>query len=155
DPAPLEALLQRFGRINRGCNHPERDVIVMTGIPEGSPVYDRLLVDQALTVLQKIDGCLIDEAAIQELLDFVYSNDIGLWWEKTVRKSLQDFQNRVLSVLFPFETDDCIERVFVELFNGEEVLPKGLLPDYETLLETVPLLSAELLVPVTAGQFNH
>lgn len=155
DPAPLEALLQRFGRVNRGRNHPERDVIVMTGIPEGCPVYDPLLVEQALNVLRKIDGCLIDESSIQELLDDVYSSEIGLWWDNAVRKAYYDFQSRVLSSLYPFETDDRVEKAFTELFDGEEVLPKSLIPDYEALMKTDPLLTPELLVPVTLGQFYY
>lgn len=155
EPAPLEALLQRFGRVNRGRNYPERDVIVMTGIPKGCPVYDPLLVEQALKVLSKIDGSLIDESLIQELLDEVYSHDIGLWWENTVQKAYRDFKNRILSGLYPFETDDRIEKAFTELFEGEEVLPKSLLADYESLLKIEPLLSSELLVPVTLNQFNY
>lgn len=154
DPAPLEALLQRFGRVNRGRSHPERDVIVMTCVPEGSPVYDALLVKRAIHALNKLDGCLIDESLIQELLDAIYSDEIGHWWEKEVCKSYQDFQNRILSSLQPFETDNLVESAFYDLFKGEEILPRSLEPDYETLAKTDPLLTAELLVPVTTNQFN-
>ncbi len=153
DPAPLEALLQRFGRINRRRKHDERDVFVSAIIPEDCPVYDYLLVDRALEVLRSRNDLMIEENGIQGMLDEVYSGQIGVWWRTTVEKSLMSFRKNVLESLYPFRSDQGLEDMFSSLFEGAEVLPASLLEDYLKLLNSEPLLAPELLVPVTIGQF--
>lgn len=153
DPAPLEALLQRFGRVNRGRRYVERDVIVTTKIPEKCPVYSATLVQQALNVLASIDGEMVDEALVQAMLDKVYEGQIGEWWSLKVNKAIKDFETRVLSSIYPFQSDENLQDQFDSLFDGQEVLPVALRNDYEEMMEKDPLLASELLVPVTYGQF--
>lgn len=88
DPAPLDALLQRFGRVNRKPLHVLeplfaeerfRDVIVcQEQWPETWPVYahnepGRRLVQRSLSVLPQDD--LLHESQIQTLMDEVYDSD--------------------------------------------------------------------------------
>src|SRR2546427_366044 len=56
DPAPLEALLQRFGRVNRALRVPTRTVNVCRGVPNGCPVYAENLVTKALAALAPWNG---------------------------------------------------------------------------------------------------
>lgn len=153
DPAPMEALLQRFGRVNRGRRHQEREVIVMTGLPENCPVYSEVLIRRALESLSTLNGQMIDEARVQTLLDAVYQGFVADWWRSEVKKAMDDFRREVLSCLYPFESDERIEERFDEMFDGLEVLPLGLLEDYLHLSQTEPLLAPSLLVPVTRSQF--
>lgn len=155
DPAPLEALLQRFGRVNRARRHAERDVIVTTHIPENCPVYSRALVMGTIEVLRSISGEMVDESQIQVLLDQLYTGPIADWWQDQVLGSARDFKAEVLSHLYPFESDDRIEDKFYEMFDGQEVLPSELLSEHERLNEEEPLLAPSLLVPVTQGQFRR
>lgn len=153
DPAPLEALLQRFGRVNRGRRHAERDVFVMAVVPDGCPVYSESLVYRSLEALSSFNGLMVDESKIQGLLDSIYDGKIGEWWVEKVGKARKEFQVRVLSSLYPFETDDRLEEAFAAMFDGQEVLPAQLFAEYQRLKEEDPLLTPELMVPVTNGQF--
>lgn len=155
DPAPLEALLQRFGRINRGRRHAERDVVVCTVIPEGDPVYNRILVERSIEELTASNFKLIDEAKIQKMLDAIYTDRIGNWWSSEVKKAAEEFRSMVLSGLYPFESDDQLEDMFESLFDGREVLPLSLQEEYLHLKDKDPLLAPELLVPVTEAQFRR
>src|SRR5207244_7001198 len=53
DPAPVEPLIQRFGRVNRGRRGLLRDVFVHTVIPNASVhIYGRKSVERALVTLR-------------------------------------------------------------------------------------------------------
>jgi len=53
DPAPIEPLIQRFGRVNRGRRGGLRDVVLHTVIPDASEhIYGRGPVDRALMTLR-------------------------------------------------------------------------------------------------------
>jgi CRISPR-associated endonuclease/helicase Cas3 len=153
DPAPLEALLQRFGRVNRIRRHAERDVIVTCRVPKNCPVYSRDLVARTVEVLASLNGKMVDESQIQVLLDQLYAGPIADWWQDQVLVSARDFKAEVLSHLYPFESDDRLEDKFYEMFDGQEVLPAALIEEHERLTKDDPLLSPSLLVPVTQGQF--
>lgn len=153
DPAPLEALLQRFGRVNRCCRYQERDVIVLTRIPEHCPVYSQYLIEKTLEKLAPLDEKMIDEALIQPLLDSVYSGPFSDWWGNEVGKAAEAFTTEVLSNLYAFESDDRLEEKFCEMFDGQEVLPMDLFDEYARLRHEDPLLAHSLLVSVSRGQF--
>jgi CRISPR-associated endonuclease/helicase Cas3 len=153
DPAPLEALLQRFGRINRGRRTPLRDVKVMERIPDGCPVYAEDLVRAAIEELRPLAGKPLDEISVQETLNHVYSGRRGTMWTSEVESEMSSFNQRVLSSLRPFESDDRLEELFDELFDGIEVLPKREEAEYFARMESDPLQAPALLVPVTMGQY--
>ena len=153
DPAPLEALFQRFGRVNRWRSVPLRDVFVMNSIPEGSPVYDSKLLAAAFEQLVRFDGAPLDESAVQQMLDTIYDGPIGESWITDLNKHMADFQRNVLDTLLPFRSSEDIEKQFDELFDGCEVLPKCLEPEYARRLEEDELDAPALLVPITRGQF--
>ncbi len=71
---PLEALLQRFGRVNRGqpAGSPLKPVYVCTQPDDGQHVYRAELVQAALGVLQGLNGQVVDEAQVDALLAAVY-----------------------------------------------------------------------------------
>jgi len=152
DPAPLEALLQRFGRVNRARRLKVADVIIMNRIPESSPVYSEQLVRSAIKILSSVDGEIVNESGIQSWLDQVYSGEFGRQWEEEVKRARRDFRRDVLDSLSVFDSSPELEKRFDSLFDGSEVLPACLLQEYELLSERDPLLAPALLVPVTSGQ---
>jgi CRISPR-associated endonuclease/helicase Cas3 len=152
DPAPLEALLQRFGRVNRARRHAERDVHVCRVVPDGSPVYDSALVETTLRELRPLDGQLLDEACLQGTLDAVYAGGLGERWLAAVRGAADAFSMRVLSALKAFASDERIEEEFERQFDGEEVLARSLVAEYERRRRDDCLLAQMLLVPVRAQQ---
>jgi CRISPR-associated endonuclease/helicase Cas3 len=153
DPAPLEALLQRFGRVNRRRRVPLRDVFVMKATPEGSPVYANALIAAALHQLAMSDGAPLDESMVQQMLNAIYDGTIGDSWIAELTKHMDDFQRNVLDTVMPFRSSEEIEKQFDELFDGFQVLPKSLEPEYERRLDQDELSAPALLVPITRGQF--
>ncbi len=156
DPAPIEALLQRFGRVNRWPDgNTLRDVRVMRKVPDGSPVYDEQVVRAAMESFEGVAGRPLDEASVQAMLDAAYKGEMGERWETEVRRAIESFQREVLSSLRPFESDERIGDRFEELFDGFEVLPKAEEGRYRERTESEPLLAPSLMVPVTTGQFRR
>ncbi len=157
DPAPLEPLLQRFGRVNRGRREgrprlPSADVFVMRGIPKGCPVYSETLIEAALRILKSTDGEMIDEGSIQTWLDSIYSGDYGLQWQESLHTARARFRRDVLDGLEVFDSSPNLAAKFDELFDGSEVLPASLEGEYCQQLREDPLLASQLFVPVTKGQ---
>jgi len=154
DPAPIEALLQRFGRVNRRRRHKLADVVVLTGIPEGAPVYDHTLVVSALRELARFDNAPIDEGGVQKAIDGVYAGQLRAEWDVRVREAEKRFNRDVLSSLYPFESDAGIEDLFARMFDGREVLPAGLYDEFQELSNDNPFEASELMVPLSDGQFQ-
>lgn len=153
DPAPLEALVQRFGRVNRRRRTRLRDVFVMTAIPEGSPVYADQVVRAALDQLATVDGLPLDESLVQGMLDIIYDGTWGDEWAAGVELHTQDFRRNVLESMMPFCSNDELAAKFDELFDGFQVLPKCLESEYIRRKEEDELSAPALLVPITRGQF--
>lgn len=153
DPAPLEALVQRFGRVNRRRKAKLRDVFVMATIPEGSPVYGERVVRAALEQLAKVNSQPLDENLVQGMLDTIYDGPWGDQWAADVELHMRDFRKNVLESMMPFCSSDDLAAKFDELFDGFQVLPKCLESEYARRKEEDELSAPALLVPITRGQF--
>ena len=152
DPAPIEALLQRFGRINRGRRGGLRDVIVYSVPPKHSEfVYRPPLVDAAINVLRGQNGLPVDEAQAQTWVDSVYE-PMAEMWKGELRRSIESCTRDVVQTNRPLMTVDGLEQEFDKLFDGAEVVPESLASRYEGLLESEPIESASLAVPVMSQQ---
>lgn len=164
DPAPLEALLQRFGRVNRGrrAGAPLLPVHVFslpTAVESRDPYlpYQRELVERSLAVLR--DFCAdssIDESQVTSMLDAIYTGEILADWETEYAASARTFTRDILGAIRPFESGESIR--FYELFDGIEVLPTELLDVYYAAREQQGYLEAsQYLVSIpysTYGEFN-
>jgi len=149
DPAPLEALVQRFGRINRRRLQTDlAPVHVFRNPSDGQGVYDPLLVQAGLRTLESADGEALDEAAVAGWLDNVYSGELKAAWEEKFARSLREGQG-ILDGLHPFQSDESLADQFDAAFDNVEVLPAGLRNEYQRLSEVDPILASALLVPIT------
>ncbi|HWL07734.1 MAG TPA: CRISPR-associated helicase Cas3' [Planctomicrobium sp.] len=156
DPAPLDALVQRFGRINRSRRPEPCDVIVCTPIEDSQPVYNEWLVKAALDQLHRIETPLIiDERTIQEWLDEIYSGPVGQYLVKEIEKEMKTFRRSPINKLMPFDTNDDLEEEFFKQFDGREILPKSLVEEYRRRLETEPFSASLLTVPISQSQFKR
>lgn len=155
DPAPLEALVQRFGRVNRGRRVPVAPVHVFSEPADGQGVYDPELIAGALDVLREADGLPLDEEKVQEWLNRIYTGDVLARWESRYRRAAEEFRRAFLATLRPFQSDLNAEERFERLFDGTEVLPKVLLAEYQQLQEGEdPLGASQLLVPISWRRYH-
>jgi CRISPR-associated endonuclease/helicase Cas3 len=152
DPAPLEALIQRFGRVNRRRRVPIAPVHVFREPADGCGIYDPTLVQSTLDLLQ--DGMLIHEAFIQQWLDLTYSSQVLSGWKEQYNATSKEFRTAFIDRLYPFQSDESLEEQFVKLFDGTDVLPASLQEEYERLKETRPLEANTLLVQISWRQWH-
>jgi CRISPR-associated endonuclease/helicase Cas3 len=155
DPAPLEALVQRFGRINRGRKMKLAEVHVFTQPDDGQKIYAPELISRTLRILHRENRKPIDESQIGIWLDEIYRDEIAQKWIKEYAKASRDFGEVCIDTLRPFgAAEETIEDQFAKLFDGVEVLPCDLYREYEQLKEEEPIAANELLVPMRWGQYH-
>lgn len=123
DPAPLDALVQRFGRVNRARQKGIVPVHVFREPRDGQGVYLEKLVERTLDVLSVHNDENIDETAIGEWLDDIYNTpEIRDPWMKKYNDQYQLVVSH-LRGLRPFDSNEKREEEFEKLFDGVEVLP--------------------------------
>ncbi len=154
DPAPLEALIQRFGRINRRRLKERANVYVFMQPRDGQGIYSDLLVNAALMILQKHADQMIDESQVSEWLDEVYQGQIYEQWNKEYEENYKEFTAACLDTLRAFNSDQGLEEAFFRAFDGIEVLPECMENIYSSLMERdQPLEANQLLVSIRWKQF--
>lgn len=153
DPAPLEALVQRFGRVNRRRLKKEAPVFVFTE-PIARSIYQEKLVKRALEILVRYDGQMLDEGSIGGLLDEIYQGEIAEGWNQEYEQVFQEFTSACLQTLCAFDSNKNLEEMFYRAFDSIEVLPVCLEDEYLALIESGKSLEAsQLLVPLSWNQF--
>lgn len=129
--APLEALLQRFGRINRIGARPPADVIVhhpawttrrrQSG-EYADGIYPREPVETAWHILTRHEGQAVDESDATGWLDEVYATPWGAQWRDEVLERRDSFDRAFLQFRYPFEDRTALSETFDELFDGTEAI---------------------------------
>lgn len=153
EPAPLDSLLQRFGRVNRhrvnGKYRPPCDCIVFAErndvdkyIYKNEEVIARTL--HALRTIQSKNSGVVAENELQFYIDQVYPN----WSEKEKEdfdRVYTHLSTDVRENLSPFIYYPHREEEFEKQFDGIKVLPAILKEQYQTLFETNQFIKAESL----------
>ncbi|MEP7287804.1 MAG: CRISPR-associated helicase Cas3' [Chloroflexota bacterium] len=157
--APMEALLQRFGRVNRSRpkGSPLANVYIVREQPDDVKyLYSPDLLDATLRKLEAIDGQSIEEGSVGAWLDEIYAGEALTTWWADYRKSEAEFKAAILDSLKPFATDNDIESLFYQMFNGVEVLPSERYDEYQRLMKSREVIeAASLLVPLRWGQYKR
>ncbi|MCX9193106.1 CRISPR-associated helicase/endonuclease Cas3 [Carbonactinospora thermoautotrophica] len=162
--APLEALLQRFGRVNRIAARPPADVVVHA--PTYAPrrrggaeeyadgVYPREPVEAGWAILTRHDGAVVDEDQANHWLDEIYAGPWGERWCADVRDYRERFTEDFLTFTHPFHDRDQLTESFDQLFDGTEAVLRTDLEDYTAALDQAPdtaagrLLAEDYLIPL-------
>lgn len=158
DPAPLEALVQRFGRINRrrlNKNLAEVHVFREWDRDKQKRVYQEVLVEKTLEILERENGRPINEGQIGMWLDEIYVGEIAEAWREAYQRAASDFEAACVKSLRAFESSRGLTREFYAAFDGREVLPKALQKEYDHLRATNFIQATELLVPVREGHVHQ
>lgn len=152
DPAPVEPLIQRFGRVNRGRRGALRDVFVHTLVPDASEhIYGRAPVDRALATLRPGTNQPIREDGVQAWVDASYES-IADAFVAEVRRLMRDYRRDVIETNRPLDSHENLQDLFDKQFDGGEVVPLSLRAQYERRVEEDPLAAPGLRVPVSLGQ---
>lgn len=156
DPAPLDALVQRFGRVNRARKKRIVPVHVFRQPRDGQNVYLEALVQRTLDVLEAHDDEDIDEAVIGEWLDEIYTTpEICDPWTKTYTEQYQLVASH-LRGLRPFNSDEKREAEFEGLFDGVEVLPRCFEEQYlEHTAKDEFIEASRLFVNISHGRYQQ
>ena len=155
EPAPLEALIQRFGRINRRRKQKDHAPVHVFRQPDdGQRIYDPELVQRTLSILEREHEQPIDEGSIGAWLDEIYSGEIEVHWREKYENAAANFDRMCIRPMRPFAADEGLEEAFYRAFDGLEVLPASLYDEYNTLSEEEPIRAGELLVPISWGRFH-
>lgn len=162
EPAPLDALLQRFGRVNRhkvnGKYRSPCDCIVYSGRNEVDKyIYqNNEVINRTLNTLREIESKnsgVVAENELQYYIDQVYYK----WFEKDKEdfdRVYTHLKTDVLENLAPFIHDPHKEEDFEKQFDGVKVLPATLKKQYIDLLEANQFIKAESLkVSITKKRF--
>jgi len=155
EPAPLEALVQRFGRVNRrGRQAGLAPVHVFSQPDDGQKIYDPALLAGTLAILRRENGRPVNESRIGGWLDEIYSGEIARRWQAEYDQAAADFEDTCIRPLRAFAANESLQTLFYKAFDSVEVLPEPLYDAYENLRETTPIQANELLVPISWGRYH-
>lgn len=155
DPAPLEALVQRFGRINRRrLQAGLAPVHVFRQPDDGQKIYDEELVRATLRILEREANNPIDENAIGSWLDEIYAGEIAERWQHDFSHAATEFEATCIGTLRAFQADRSLEELFFKAFDSVEVLPDELYDEFISLQKEEPIRAHELLVPISWRRYH-
>ncbi len=156
EPAPLEALIQRFGRVNRRrMKQHIAEVFIFRQPADGQKIYKEQLVASSLKLLERHNQTPIHEEMVSEWLSDIYSSAIQQEWEAEFDLTYENFIHGNLPLLYGFNTNTGMEKEFYRVFDSVEVLPASLEKEYIKLLGTEPIRASELLVPIRPGHLKY
>ena len=153
EPAPIDALIQRFGRVNR----KRREKLALVNVfSEGSEsdkyIYTPELVAKTLASLENVE--VLEEELIQNIVDDVYGDGyFGKDKEEfeRVQKHFESFHRRIV----PFINDKGSEMEFYSLFKSYEVVPLRYKMDYLKELEEKRYFEAmSYILHISTRQFK-
>ncbi|GAB6395150.1 MAG: CRISPR-associated helicase/endonuclease Cas3 [Bacteroidales bacterium] len=144
EPAPIDALIQRFGRVNR---KKEKGICPCFVFKERNEVdkyiySNQEVIDRTLEVLGWFSEN-IQEKDLQKAIDFVYPR----WTETDEREYNQtkELLQNYLRQLSPFLHSDKSEEDFYKQFDGIKVLPVKCENQFKSLLDDFEFIRAESL----------
>ena len=166
EPAPIDALLQRFGRVNRMGKKGIVPVYIFT---EGSgigksrkSVYSENRTLKSLNVLEKIE--VLKETIIQKIVNEVYKDGYSEDEQEILREVSESFQ-RFYKNNVPFIDSPKKESDFYKLFKTVEVIPVSFWElyikeieerrFYEAMKYTLPISLNQYLFLKKAGKISH
>lgn len=125
EPAPIDALLQRFGRVNRRVHKKvDRDLcpvyIFENGSDKDEYIYDPNLVCKTLDAFSSVE--VLTEELTQELIDLVYSEGYSDKQAKEFSRTCEHF-NGFYKTVVPFIDNETTEDEFYRLFDSFTVVP--------------------------------
>jgi len=151
EPPPLDALIQRLGRVNR---YGKKDTCPIFVCSKGGLcdhyIYPPKIVSKTMQVLSKLD--IIAEQDLQKCLDMVYPR-----FDEEQEKEYQCTKNMfadTISRMNPFKEHQENEQEFYDQFTNTRVLPAMFLKEYKGYIRALNWIEAENLLVSIADSFK-
>ena len=155
EPAPIDALIQRFGRVNRKGWNKDKNApvnIFSEGSDKDKYIYNPEIVQKTVNSLENVD--ILKEDIIQKLVDDIYADGyVGKDKEDfdRVQKHFESFNRHIV----PFINDSESEMEFYSLFQSYEVVPFKYKFDYLDEIDEKRYFEAmSYFLSISIGQFK-
>lgn len=153
EPAPLDALIQRFGRVNRQGwkTNTIKNVNILTQSSEKDRyIYNQKLVENSLKILEDINGDELLESKVPEMIDMAYSNG------KYIKEKILSFKKDALLLFnnkYPLYKSGSEEQ-FYKLFKGLEVIPYQNMAEVDELIENKKYIDVhKYMIPISVSKY--
>lgn len=152
EPAPIDALLQRMGRVNRRGRMEFSPVYVFTETSENGYIYEKEKTENSVEVLKSVG--ILNEYEIQRLVDRVYKNGYNKKENDIINRVSQSFKALSDSNV-PFIDANKKESNFYNMFNNMEVIPSVFFDNYVEEIENKRFFEAmKYVLSISLGQYN-
>jgi len=164
EPAPIDALIQRMGRVNRSGKRPPAKIVIFTKQVNPRNLYcecsgelhqPKCKIKLSIDELQKLENP-ISEKDLVDAADRVYwegyqGKDKAKFEEGFNHPDIVDFENRLLAGAY----QDWVESIIEKTDGTMEVLPRSLLEEYNKRKEMGLWIEANsLLVPIRTSSLS-
>ena len=152
EPAPADALGQRFGRINRKGARPPAPVVVFEQ-PSAGHLYDEITTQDTVTLLQQEE--LLTEQRLADIVEEVYIHGyqgqaLNDYTQGLQHPTITRFEQDIIAGTHRAWVEDVIQGADRQI----EVLPSDLLPEFHQLVGERRYFEARaLLAPIRLGQY--
>jgi len=151
EKAPIDALIQRFGRVNRAGSKTPSPIFLFEEIIGNTPFYDDEVLEKTWNNLQKFNGRTLSEGDLIDVCNEVYEHGYN-------EKQLEDFNKGLLEnpIINNFESEwiagdwrDWIEDAIQNSNQKMDILCSNLTEDFYHHIENKEFIEAnQLLVSV-------
>ena len=153
EPAPLDALIQRFGRVNRrGWKDGliKQVNIFKIGSDNDKYIYNQDLVSKTLNILDNFD--ILEESKIQGIIDEVYGGCYDLK-DQEIFDNVRHSFNELSKDIVPF-INYAENKTFYNLFDSREVVPQKFREEYLEKINNNQYYEAmSYCLSISKGQF--
>jgi CRISPR-associated endonuclease/helicase Cas3 len=155
EPAPIDAMIQRMGRVNRKGDRDPAPILVFRETVGEYPIYEEALTRRTLDELALL-GNPMSEHDLVAACDRVYtggytSEQKGEFEERLNHPYFVEFDQHLLAG----RSEQWVDKVIDDREGRADVLPRGLLSRHEALVDQGLWLDADaLLVNIRTGSYK-